>query len=205
MNTVTFPTVRFQAGRAVWMCAASVALLGFASSLGCDSSSGPVKTPTDQAVELLRTRCAGYADEAALAPVLDGSAIESVEPLYNSLVGYKSGQYTELAGSAIKVRALPGVTSEWLTRALECHSAERVVGGAPPGVAANDPFWLPGKMVDVEATSAHDGFRVEVRAAGPVDGHEVLDRARAFVQARDVALRLGQPHHARSASVNGAL
>jgi hypothetical protein len=205
MNTVTLSTVELRAGRVAWLRGAAVALLGVVSSLGCDASPAPAKTPADQAAELVRTRCVANADEAALAPVFDGSAIEGVAPLYNSVVGYKSGQFTELTGTAIKVRALPGVTAEWLTRALECHSAKRVLGTIASTVAPSDPFWLPGRMVDIDAASAHDGFRVEVRAAGPVEGHEVLDRAKAFVQLRDVALRTGQPHHAQSTSANSAL
>jgi hypothetical protein len=202
MNTVTLSTLELRAGRVAWLRGAAVALLGVATTLGCEASSSPAKSPADQAAELVRTRCPANADEAALAPVLDGSAIESVEPLYNSVVGYKSGQYTELAGSAIKIEALQGVTAEWLTRALECHSAKRVLGSIASTTAPNDPFWLPGRMVEIDAASAHDGFRVEVRAAGPAEGHEVLDRAKAFVQLRDVALRAGQPHHAQSASPN---
>jgi hypothetical protein len=204
MNTVTLSTLELRAGRVAWLRGAAVALLAVAPILGCDASSAPAKSPADQAAELVRTRCAANADEAALAQVLDGSAIESVEPLYNSVVGYKSGQFTELAGTAIKVRAVQGVTAEWLTRALECHSAKRVLGTIASTVAPNDPFWLPGRTVDIDATSAHDGFRVEVRAAGPVEGREVLDRAKAFVQLRDVALRTGQPHRAESASPNAA-
>jgi hypothetical protein len=120
-------------------------------------------------------------DEAALAPVLDGTAIEGVEPLYNSVVGYKTGQFSELTGTALTVRPIPGVTAEWLTRALECHSAKRVAGSIA-GVAPNDPFFLPGRMVEIDARSVHGGFRVEVRAAGPAEGHQVLDRAKAFAK-----------------------
>jgi hypothetical protein len=189
MNTVSLSTVGLRAGRTAWLCGTAVALFTFASAVGCDQSP-PVKSPADQAAELVRTRCAANADETALAPVLDGTAIESVEPLYNSVVGYKTGQYTELTGSAIKVRALQGVTAEWLTRALECHSAKRVLGSIASTSASSDPFWLPGKMVSIDAQSAHDGFRVEVRAAGPVEGNLVLDRAKAFARGRSSATAL---------------
>jgi hypothetical protein len=181
MNTVNLSTVGLRASRTA-LCGTAVALLVLASATGCEEASTSVKNPTDQAAELVRTRCASSADETALAPVLDGSAIESVEPLYNSVVAYKTGGFSELTGTAITVRALPGVTAEWLTRALECHSAKRVMASGSSTAATNDPFFLPGRMVEIDARSAHGGFRVEVRAAGPVDGHQVLDRAKAFAR-----------------------
>jgi hypothetical protein len=57
-----------------------------------------------------------------------------------------------------------------------------MTGSIASTVAPNDPFWLPGKIVEIDARSAHDGFLVEVRAAGPIDGHQVLDRAKAFAK-----------------------
>jgi hypothetical protein len=187
MNTVNLSTVGLRAGRTALLCGTAVALL---TLVGCGEASSSVKSPSDQAAELVRTHCASNADETAMASVLDGSAIESVEPLYVSVGGYKTSSATELAGSTIKVRALPGVTAEWLTRTLECHSAKRISGSIASTVAPNDPFWLPGKIVEIDARSAHDGFLVEVRAADPVDGHQVLDRAKAFAKASSPAATL---------------
>jgi hypothetical protein len=179
MNTVNLSTVGLRAGRTAWLCGTAVALLAL---VGCGEASSSVKSPSVQAAELVRTRCASNADETAMASVLDGTAIESVEPLYISVGGYKTSSATELAGSTLKVRPLPGITAEWLTRALECHSAKRMTGNIASTVAPNDPFWLPGKMVEIDARSAHDGFQVDVRAAGPIEGHQVLDRAKAFAK-----------------------
>jgi|SRR5580658_4599331 hypothetical protein len=186
MNTVNLSTVGLRAGRTAWLCGTAVALL---TLVGCGGASSSAKSPSDQAAELVRTRCASNADETAMAPVLDGTAIESVEPLYVSVGGYKTSSATELAGSTLKVRPLPGVTAEWLTRALECHSAKRMMGNIASTVSP-DPFWLPGKIVEIDARSAHDGFLVDVRAAGPVDGHQVLDRAKAFAKAPSPAANL---------------
>jgi hypothetical protein len=181
MKTICPPSVALRAGLTAWRCGAVAALL--AASVGCDVPSGAVKGPADEAAEVVRTRCASNADETAMAAVLDGSAIESVEPLYNNgLGGARTGHWSMLAGSVVTVRALPGVTAEWLTRALECHSARRAVGSIPESSMPNDPFWLPGRMVEIDAQSAHGSFRVEVRAAHPAEARELLDRARAFAK-----------------------
>jgi hypothetical protein len=115
--------------------------------------------------------------------MLDGTAIESVESLYNpGIGGSRVGQYSQLTGSAITIRPLPGMSAEWLTHALECHSARRVAGSIPASATPNDPFWLPGTMVQIDAQSTHGAFRIEVRASGPANGRQVLDRARPFTR-----------------------
>jgi hypothetical protein len=181
MKPVCPPPVALRVGATACRFGAVAALL--ASSVGCDMPSGPVKGPADEAAEFVRTRCASNADETAIAAVLDGSAIESVEPLYNNgLGGARVGHWSMLSGTVVTVRALPGITGEWLTRALECHSVRRVVGSIPESSMPNDPFWLPGRMVEIDAQSAHDSFRVEVRAAHPAEAQELLNRARAFTR-----------------------
>jgi hypothetical protein len=182
LNTERLATLRLRSTAVTWRRGVAGAVLATAASIvGCDAN--PVKSPSDEATERVRTRCASNGDETAIAPVLDGSAIESVEPLYNQGEGgARIGHWSVLAGTAITVRAIPGVTAEWLTRALECHSARRVMGSIPSSATPNDPFWLPGRMIDIEAQSAHGAFRIEVRGAGPAEGRQVLDRARAFTR-----------------------
>jgi hypothetical protein len=188
MKAISLSTMEVPAGCAR-LCG-TAALLALASVLGCEPSSSSPKTPTDQAAALVRTRCAANADEAGLAPVLDGTSIVSVEPLYSSVVGAKTGQVSELSGSAITVRALPGVTAEWLTQALECHAAKRVLGSIPETASLRDPFWLPGRLVHIDVTSARDGFRVDVHATGPAEGQQILDRARAVARNAPAATAL---------------
>lgn len=159
----------------------TIALLaGFTTIVGCADSSAPAKSPVDQASEVDRARCSKEVDENALQPVLSGTAIEAVEPLYGNIENVKVGPESELQGAMIRVRPVPGMTAEWLDRALECHSARRVLGKIAPNELPNDPFWLPGRTVDIDAESARDGFTVAVRGASPTDGREILERANAF-------------------------
>jgi len=129
-----------------------------------------------------RARCGPDVGEATLAPVLQERAnIDSVSPLYADVPGGKSGGGTRLDGAVVRIRPIPGMTAEWLDRALECHSARRVLGRIPADVLPNDPFWLPGgRTVDIDAESARDGFQVAVRGSTVDDNKEILSRANAF-------------------------
>ncbi len=157
-------------------------LLAATIAAGCanTSSTAPAHNPAEEAAAMERTRCGPDLDEAALAPVLNRQAVESAEPLYTREPSGKSGEASRLFGAVIRIRAIQGVTAEWLDRALECHSARRVLGRIPENVMPNDPFWLPGRMVDIDAQSARDGFQVAVRGYSVDDAQEILIRANAF-------------------------
>jgi hypothetical protein len=124
-----------------------------------------------------RTRCNPDDDDKAIGPVLGGSAVVGVEALYSTFGSTKSGPQSELRGANLTVTALPGVTAEWLDRALECHSAKAMLGHIQ---AADDPFWLPDASLDIDVRSAKDGFQIAVAAFSPDDARRVLARANAF-------------------------
>jgi hypothetical protein len=154
-----------------------------ATAAACgESSPQGVRSPADRAAFMESTRCATDDDEKSIAPVLSGSAVQGVQPLYNTLEGSKSGVQAALRGATIKVAALPGVTSEWLDRALECHSAKVTLGHLPG--APDDPFWLPGSAVDIDVRSARDGFDVAITGYSSEDARQILDRANAFAKAK---------------------
>lgn len=161
--------------------AAPILAVTIAAGCATTPSAEPAHNPAEEAAAMERTRCGPDLDEAALAPVLNRQAIESVEPLYTREQSGKSGNTSRLFGAVIRVRAIQGVTAEWLDRALECHSARRVLGRIPENAMPNDPFWLPGRMVDIDAQSARDGFQVAVRGYSVDDAQEILIRANAFV------------------------
>jgi hypothetical protein len=82
----------------------------------------------------------------------------------------------------VVVAALPGMTAEWLDRALEFHSAKEALGHA--SVVSADPFWLPGSSVDIDVRSARDGFNIAVTGFSPEDARQILARASAFVKSK---------------------
>jgi hypothetical protein len=143
------------------------------------------RTPADEAAFMERTRCASDDDDKALAPVLGGDAVQRVQPLYSTIEGAKTGHQSELRGAVVIVSALPGITAEWLDRALECHSAKEVLGHEPK--LSDDPFWLPGSSVNIDVTSDRDGFNVAVSAYSANDARRILDRANAFAKSKTSA------------------
>lgn len=156
--------------------------LAIASALACSRP----RSPADQAADLERAQCADMAsmEEAALTPLFEPAQIAGVEPLYDTPAdidgsdanGWKNG----IAGAKIQVRAMPGVTAEWLDRALECHSARRTLGKLS-AVEPNDPFWgLGGPPVDIQVRGQRDVFQVEIRAQSYDQGRRIFDRARAY-------------------------
>jgi hypothetical protein len=97
------------------------------------------------------------------------------------------------------VLAVKGFTAEWLDRALECHSARRVLGRIPTTTLPDDPFWLPGRMVDIDVGATRAGFQVFIQGQTIKDAQEILSRANAFVEARAPSLS-GRSHTACVAS-----
>jgi hypothetical protein len=165
---------------------AAALALAAAGAAGCelvDFNPPPPQTPTDKAASLERSACGPDVDDARLIPVVTGSAVDSVEPLYAGAPDAKSGSETRLYGAVIRIRASQGVTPEWLDRALECHGAKRLLRHTPNETLANDPFWLPGRMVDIRTEPAQDSYKVAVRGGSTDDAQEILIRANAYLAA----------------------
>ncbi len=158
------------------------ALLGSGLVLGCEAAPAP-KSPADQAAAFHEGRCTAQAGDRAVAKVLDGSAVERVEPLYSTATSNKTTN-PRLLGAAIEVTPVRGETAEWLARALECHGAQQVMLHASGGPTKSDPFFLPESMVEIDVASAADGYRVTVSSPSVAEANEILDRARALTRDR---------------------
>jgi hypothetical protein len=179
------------------LCSASGAL---AQTDGADGGATEAPSALEEAAALERGRCSGIADEATIAPILSGDAVEGVEPFYVSSINGKSGTQEHLAGVTIVVNPLPGMTAELLDRALECHGARAVLGRLPPATTptTSDPFFLPSRMVEIEVTSGRGHFRIAVHPVRSEDAEQVLSRANALVErgAHPVEKKAEPPHAA---------
>lgn len=146
--------------------------------VGC-AASAPPRSAAEQASAWDQNQCASFRDDAAIAEVLSGRAVERVDPLY---VGVQSKSSSpRLEGAVLSVRPIRGATAEWLNRSLECHGVERMLGRVTALGNAVDPFVLPGSFVHIRVQSSGDGFRVELSGATISEGREILSRADAFV------------------------
>src|SRR5262249_48318968 len=59
------------------------------------------------------------------------------------------------------------------------------LGKLPPGSkpSSSDPFSLPDRLLEIEVTSARDGFRIALRGDLGADAQQILARANAGVEA----------------------
>lgn len=158
-------------------CVVGASLL---SVLGCL----PARSVLQEAAAVERSRCSAQVEEPLLAPVFTETALESVEPLYVHEPSRKAEGGGHVGGALLRIHPIPATTAERLGRALECHSARRVLGRIPASALPNDPFFLPGRLVDIDAEAAGDGFEVAVRSNDFGDAQEILLRARARLAGR---------------------
>ena len=164
-----------------WGICGGAALAACLLCTGCAGVPMHERSAGEVAAALEQRHCGGNADEAALAPVLSGAAVETWERAYSSVPAHGGeGTHRRLAGAAFTVRAVKGYSAEWLDRALTCHSARRALGRLPPEGEAQDPFSLPGKTVDIRVESTGEGFLVEARSPDVAEASEIVARARAF-------------------------
>jgi hypothetical protein len=90
------------------------------------------------------------------------------------------GTATRVVGATVVIRAVPGLTAEWLTRVVDCHLARNAALGHDVPEMPDCPLVPAG--VTAHVRSAGGGFAVDVRADGQDQALEVLRRARALVE-----------------------
>lgn len=135
------------------------------------------------AAEALRTaeaaECAGLAEaDRDQSPFSHREDIASVDELTEEvLIGRTRTRRT--VGARIVLRAVPGLTAEWLQRVLECHLARNASLGHDVPEMSYCPLVPNGVSVDVH--SAGDGFAVDVRAERDEAITEVVRRARGLL------------------------
>lgn len=103
--------------------------------------------------------------------------IEAVSDLTEELPIGRT-RVTRTVGARIVVRAVPGLTAEWLERVIECHLARNAALGHDVPEMAYCPLVPVGVTVDVR--SAGDSFAIDVRAEGEESIAEVVRRAHAL-------------------------
>jgi hypothetical protein len=118
------------------------------------------------------TACVGIAeDDRAMSPFDHVEDIVSVKPLQQG--GGKTP--AETVGVVVTLRAVPGLTAEWLQRIVDCHIARASALGHVVPEMPNCPLVPNGVTATVSSTG--DGFAVEIRSTNRATAAEVLARA----------------------------
>lgn len=112
--------------------------------------------------------CAGLSDaDRDQSPFSHREDIVSVSELVEA---------SATVGATIVLRAVPGLTEEWLERALACHLARNAALGHDVPEMAYCPLVPRGVTASVRPVAS--GFAIDVRADGAEAAAEVLRRAR---------------------------
>jgi hypothetical protein len=161
-------------------CVALFVRLAFiVETMGCALSPIPdTRTPNDYARNL-EAKCRDESDDQnrqSLSP----ESIESVDAAYVYVMGGPNGRSARLRGARIQLKPLAGASGETLTRVLECHEANVVLGRATS--PADDPYVLDGRWLDIEVKSEKDSFVALVTTDDFNDAQEVLTRAKRYTR-----------------------
>ena len=121
--------------------------------------------------------CAGIPErDRDESPFAHRQDIEGVEPLFVPLSGRSGGQ--RAVGAAVRFRALPGMTAEWLQRVAECHLARNAAMGYAMPEMSYCPLML--RNVKVQVTSTGAAFAVAIRSDDVDTANEIRRRAEAL-------------------------
>ncbi len=124
--------------------------------------------------------CAGLGqDDRDISPFAHREDIAGVEPLREPSNNPKI-RGTRTVGAVVTLRAVQGMTAEWLQRIVDCHIARSSALGH---VVPEMPYCpLVPKGVSATVSPARGGFRISICAEDEAGGREVLARAERLTQ-----------------------
>jgi hypothetical protein len=137
--------------------------------------------PAAQATKVVRDQC----QDATAAPedveILEGTRIVEVTPEYTVDTCWGTWQ---VSATKLLVRPPPNVSSDRFGRALRCHGARALLGGAEASAVSGDPYWSRDGWVDVDVQARGSLLWVRLRAETVAKNIRLLHRASAFAAAR---------------------
>lgn len=135
--------------------------------------------------------CAGLADEDRdTSPFDRREDIAVVEPLHEQ-VGTPKLPRTKVVGAIVTFRAVPGLTTEWLQRVVDCHLARNAALGHVVPETPDCPLVPEGVTARVSSTGT--GFAVAIRGSSETSAREVLERAQRLRAPTTPMNRRGAP------------
>lgn len=123
--------------------------------------------------------CSGLSDEDRdTSPFDHREDIVSAAPLQSTASSGKAGSTQRLLGASVTVKAVPGLTKEYLQRLVNCHSARNASMGFSMPEMASCPMSVRGASATVESDGP--GFRVDIHADDSQAANEILRRAKSL-------------------------
>jgi hypothetical protein len=122
--------------------------------------------------------CVGLADaDRDMSPFAHREDIASVQELVTR-TGGKSPSSRQ-TGAVVVIRAVPGLTAQWLQRVVDCHLARNAAVGHDLAEMPYCPLVPNGVTATVAPTDT--GFAVSVQSEDPTVAREILRRAQGLV------------------------
>jgi hypothetical protein len=156
----------------------AIAILALFEGSGCAVFIPTIRDPRAEAAENEKKACPS--DVGHPEGLFDPASVVSVEPIYSTMRSGRSGYATNIVGAKLSLRPLPGVTREEIERALVCHNARRELGRKDEPEIVDDPYWVPGKAIEISVELERGAMSVEVKGATFETSQEILRRANAF-------------------------
>ena len=123
--------------------------------------------------------CSGISEQDRdMSPFYHREDIQSVSPLTETVRAGKSTSQKEV-GATIVFKALPGMTTEWLQRVVDCHLARASAVGHEMPEMSYCPLVL--KEAKAKVTSAGNGFAINVSSEDSATAAEIKKRAQSLV------------------------
>lgn len=126
------------------------------------------------------TACAGLPErDRDMSPLARGAAISNVSELRAKAA--KPGVKTptaQAAGATITLRAVPGLSSAWLQRLVDCHLARAASTGFEMPEMPYCPMMVKGATAEVRTVGSE--FAIDIRSDDPKTATEIWHRARAL-------------------------
>lgn len=118
--------------------------------------------------------CAGIEpDDRDISPFEHIEDISDVRPLLEQHTSSKIST-SRTVGATVTFRAVPGMTTEWLQRVVDCHLARNAVLGHVAPEMPNCPLVPEGVTARVRSTG--NGFAVDLRADDSTTIREIVAR-----------------------------
>ena len=94
----------------------------------------------------------------------------------------KAGELTRVAGAKVTIRAVPGLTKEYLQRLVSCHLARNSSMGHAMAEMATCPLGVKGATATVEGEGG--AFVVRVTSEEDAAATEIVKRTRTLAPAQ---------------------
>jgi hypothetical protein len=137
--------------------------------------------PAAQAADIVRVQCSDTGAAPEDLQILEGTQIVEVRPEY--VVDTCWGTW-QVSATKLVVRPPPNVSSDRFGRALRCHGARALLGGAEASAVSGDPYWSRDGWVDVDVRAQGNLLVVRLRAETVAKNIRLLRRASAFAATR---------------------